>query len=182
MAKRFRFAICQIVEKCEMENLKIYKVEDKYIRYLHGVDNKVQYNKNAKRPYVGVVFTFGGFKYFVPMESPKPNHANIKSGKHILRLKNGEYGLLGFNNMIPVHKDALISFDIASEKDEKYRRLLQNQIRICNRMKADILDHAQKTYFGVLNGNEFLVKISCDFKKLEKASKNFDINYTPKKV
>ena len=83
--------------------------------------------------------------------------------------------------MIPVHKDALISFDIASEKDERYRRLLQNQIRICNRMKADILDHAQKTYFGVLNGNEFLVKISCDFKKLEKASKNFNINYTPKK-
>lgn len=164
-----------------MENLKIYKIEDKYIRYLHGVDKKVQYNKDAKRPYVGVVFTFGGFKYFVPMESPKPNHANIKSGKHILRLKNGEYGLLGFNNMIPVHKDALISFDISKEPDVKYRNLLKNQIQLCNKMKADILDHAQKTYFGVLNGNEFLVKISCDFKKLEKASKNFDINYTPKK-
>ena len=111
-----------------MENLKIYKIEDKYIRYLHGVDKKVQYNKDAKRPYVGVVFTFGGFKYFVPMESPKPNHANIKSGKHILRLKNGEYGILGFNNMIPVHKDALISFDISKEHDVKYRNLLKNQI------------------------------------------------------
>jgi len=162
-----------------MENFKIYRVEDKYIRYLHSIDNKVQYNKNAKRPYVGVVFSFGGFKYFVPMESPKPNHSNIKSGRHILRLKNGEYGLLGFNNMIPVHKDALISFDISKEPDEKYRNLLKNQIQICNKMKADILDHAQKTYFGVVNGNSFLLNISCDFKKLETASKKYKPNYTP---
>lgn len=165
-----------------MENLKIYRVEDKYIRYLHSIDNKVQYNKNAKRPYVGVVFSFGGFNYFVPMESPKPNHSKIKSGKHILRLKNGEYGLLGFNNMIPVHKDALISFDITKEPDKKYRNLLQNQIKICNRMKADILDHAQKTYFAVINGNEFLVNISCDFKKLEKASRKYNPNYSAQKT
>lgn len=164
-----------------MENLRIYRVEEKYIRYLHSIDDKVQYNKNAKRPYVGVVFSFAGFNYFVPMESPKPNHSKIKSGKHILRLKNGEYGILGFNNMIPVHKDALIIFDIAKEPDEKYRNLLQNQIRICNRMKADILDHAQKTYFGVINGNKFLVNISCDFKVLERASKKYNPNHTPKK-
>ena len=165
-----------------MENLKIYRVEDRYIRYLHSLDEKVQHNKNAKRPYVGVVFSFGGFQYFVPMESPKPNHSKIKPGKHIVKLKNGEYGLLGFNNMIPVHKDALISFDINNELDEKYRILLQNQIRVCNRMKADILDHAQKTYFSVLNGNSFLVNISCDFKKLERACKKYNPNYTKKKA
>ncbi len=180
MAKRIRFAICQIMEII-MENLKLYRIDDKYIRYLHGVDGKVQYNKDAKRPYVGVVFTFAGFQYFVPMESPKPNHVNIKSGKHILKLKNGEYGLLGFNNMIPVHKDALIGFDIDKEPDIKYRNLLKKQIQLCNKMKADILDHAQKTYFAVMNGNEFLVNISCDFRKLEKASKNFVKNYNPKK-
>ena len=145
------------------------------------IDDKVQHNKNAKRPYVGVVFSFGGFNYFVPMESPKPNHSKIKSGKHILKLKNGEYGLLGFNNMIPVHKNALISFDIAKEPDERYRNLLQNQVRICNRMKANILDHAQKTYFGVINGNEFLVKISCNFKELERASKKYNPNYNNKR-
>ena len=50
-----------------MENLKIYRVEDKYIRYLHSIDDKVQHNKNAKRPYFGVVFAFGGLNYFVPM-------------------------------------------------------------------------------------------------------------------
>ena len=157
-----------------MDKLRLYKISNHYIRYLHTRDPKVQFNKNAKRPYVGVVFSFGRFQYFVPMESPKPSHASIKPGKHILKLADGRYGLLGFNNMIPVHKDALIEFDIAKEKDEKYRALLQHQIALCNRKKADILNHAQMTYFDVTNGgNKFLVSISCDFKTLERACKAY---------
>ena len=166
-----------------METLRLYRVSDGYIRYLNSRDNRVQYNKNARRPYVGVVFNFGSFKYFVPMESPKPNHVNIKSGKHILKLKNGEYGLLGFNNMIPVHKDALIEFDINAEKDDKYKKLLQRQIAVCNRMKADILNHAQMTDFDVVNNkNKFLVGISCNFRDLEKACKTYNKDYKPKKI
>lgn len=163
-----------------MENLRIYRVTDHYVRYLHGVDDKVQYDKNARRPYVGVVFDFGGMQYFVPMESPKPNHANIKPGKHILRLDNGKYGLLGFNNMIPVHKDALIAVDIDAEPDPKYRELLKRQITLCNKMKADILNHAQMTYFDVVRGkNKFLMRISCDFRRLESACRAYDANYQP---
>lgn len=161
-----------------MERLRIYKISDKYVNYLHSVDNRVQFNKNAKRPYVGVVFKFGRHDYFVPMESPKPNHVNIKPGKHIMKLDNGKLGLLGFNNMIPVHKDALIEYDISKEKDIKYRNLLQRQISLCNKRKADILNHAQMTYFDVTSKtNKFLVKISCDFKKLETASKKYDKDY-----
>lgn len=77
-----------------MKNLQIYKISDEYIKYLHSKDSKVQYNKNTTRPYVGVVFRFAGFDYFVPMESPKPNHSKIKAGKHILKIKNGMYGYL----------------------------------------------------------------------------------------
>ena len=151
-----------------MENLRIYRVSDHYIRFLNSRDSKVQYNKNARRPYVGVVFSFGGFQYFVPMESPKPNHVNIKPGKHIIKLDGGRYGLLGFNNMIPVHKDALIALDIDAEPDEEYRELLKRQAALCNRMKADILNHAQMTYFDVVNDkNKFLVSISCNFRNLE---------------
>lgn len=164
-----------------MENLRIYRITDHYIRFLHSRDSKVQYNKGAKRPYVGVVFTFGRHKYFVPMESPKPNHANIKPGKHILKLDNGRYGLLGFNNMIPVHRDALIEFDIKAEPDEKYRRLLERQASLCNRMKADILNHAQMTYFDVTSGrNKFLIANSCDFKKLEAACKMYRKDFSSK--
>ena len=166
-----------------MDRLRIYRVSDHYIRFISKWDSKVQYNKNTCRPYIGVVFSFGGFKYFVPMESPKPNHVNIKPGKHIMKLDNGRYGLLGFNNMIPVHKDALIEFDIDAEKDEKYRELLRRQATQCNRMKADILNHAQMTYFDVVNNkNKFLVSISCNFKKLESACKVYQKDYKPKKT
>ncbi|MBQ7786133.1 MAG: type III toxin-antitoxin system ToxN/AbiQ family toxin [Clostridia bacterium] len=164
-----------------MNTLRIYKVSDAYIRFLHSRDSRVQFNKDARRPYVGVVFDFGGFKYFAPLESPKPNHANMKPGKHLLKLKDGEYGLIGFNNMIPVHKDALIEFDINAEPDEKYKRLLQRQIALCNRLKADILNHAQMTYFDVVsNKNKFLVSISCDFKNLERACKAYRKDYIPR--
>ena len=163
-----------------MEPLRIYRVSDHYIRYMNSRDRKVQYNKGARRPYVGVVFNFGGFNYFVPMESPKPNHQNIKPGKHILKLDGGRYGILGFNNMIPVHKDALIEFDINAEPDEKYRELLKRQALLCNKMKADILNHAQMTYFDVTSGkNKFLIGISCDFKKLEAAFKVYKKDFKP---
>ena len=162
-----------------MESLQIYRIDDRYIRYLWKKDNRVQYNKGNRRPYVGVVLHVGGFKYFVPMESPKDNHVNIKSGKHIMKLDDGRLGLLGFNNMVPVHKDALIEFDIDAEPDEGYRELLRRQSYICNRKKADILDHASKTYYDVVNNkNKFLVRISCNFNILEKACKE----YRPRKT
>lgn len=165
-----------------MENLRIYRVEDRYIRFLSTRDSKVQYNKGNRRPYVGVVLHVGGFQYFVPMESPKENHKNIKSGKHIIKLADGQYGMLGFNNMVPVHKDALIPFDIEKEPDQKYRELLRRQATICNRMKADILDHASRTYYDVVNNkNKFLVRISCNFKMLERACREYKKDYRPAK-
>ena len=164
-----------------MDSLRIYRITDHYIRFMNSCDSKVQYNKGAKRPYVGVVFSFAGYQYFVPMESPKPNHVNIKPGKHILKLDNGNSGMLGFNNMIPVHKDALIELDIDAEPDAKYRELLKRQAALCNRMKADILNHAQMTYFDVVQKkNKFLMRISCDFKNLEKACKAYRKDYRPK--
>ena len=165
-----------------MENLKIYRVAEHYIRFLNSRDKKVQFNKGNRRPYVGVVLHIGGFKYFVPMESPKDNHANMKPGKHILKLENGRLGLLGFNNMVPVHNDALIAFDIDAEPDTKYRELLRNQAVACNRMKADIYDRASRTYYDVTNRkNKFLVSISCDFKKLEGACKTYNKDFKQKK-
>ena len=37
-----------------------------------------------------------------PLESPKPNHVNIKGGGPVMKLDEGRLGLMGFNNMIPV--------------------------------------------------------------------------------
>lgn len=163
-----------------MDNLFLCRISDKYIRYLHSRDYRVPFNKFQRRPYVGVVLLVGGFQYFVPLESPKPNHKNIRPGKHIMKLDDGRLGLLGFNNMIPVHESAIIQFDISSEQDAKYRNLLLKQIDRCNRNKADILSHASRTYYDVVNSkSDFLVKISCNFKLLEKACQSYDPNKKP---
>ena len=39
-----------------MRNLKLYIIENEYINYLRKFDNKVAYNKNKKRPFIGVIF------------------------------------------------------------------------------------------------------------------------------
>lgn len=161
-----------------MENLRLYRVEDKYIRYLKSRDSKVQDNKNRRRPYVGVVLYVGKYNYFVPMESPKPNHANLKAGKHLLKIDGGKLGILGFNNMIPVHPSALISFDINQEPDQQYAQLLKHQIVWINRHKADVLSHASKTYYHASPSNAFLSKICCDFKKLEKACDKYNPTFS----
>ncbi len=40
-----------------MESLKIYRITEKYVCFLNTVDSRVQYNKGARRPYVGIVLT-----------------------------------------------------------------------------------------------------------------------------
>lgn len=163
-----------------METLKIYRVSDKYIRFLRSRDDKVQDNKERRRPYVGVVLLMGAYKYFVPMESPKPNHAKIKPGRHIMMLEDGKLGLLGFNNMIPIPDTALIDFDINKEPDPKYAELLRRQASFINRKKADIFTHAAQTYYHtVTKKNRFLLGICCDFRKLERACDKYDPNYQP---
>lgn len=160
-----------------MESLRIYRINEHYINYLNLKDNRVQLNKGQRRPYVGIVLFVGSHKYFVPMESPKPNHAKIKKGVHLLFLDNGSLGLLGFNNMIPVHDSAIIPFDINNEPDEKYAELLRRQASYINKNKATVLDHASKTYYKrVNNPSDFFKKICCDFLKLERACSRYDPN------
>jgi protein AbiQ len=161
-----------------MESLRLYRINSKYINYLRSVDKKVQFNKQAKRPYVGIVLYVGEYRYFAPLESPKDNHKNIKSGKHLVKIDNGNLGLIGFNNMIPINDLALIEFDINAETDVKYAELLKRQVTWLNKNKATIYDHANKTYYSVANNtNKFLVSISCNFKNLEKASKKYNPKY-----
>lgn len=160
-----------------MENLKIYRIDDKYVRFLKSRDSRVQDNKNRRRPYVGIVLIVGTYRYFVPMESPKPNHAKIKPGRHILKIDGGRLGLLGFNNMLPVPDCALVAFDIDGEPDRRYSELLKRQAAWINRNKADIMSRASDTYFKRTNGgNAFLERICCDFRKLERACRRYDPN------
>lgn len=164
-----------------MGYLKFYHIKEEYIAYLHRTDRRVQFNKGERRPYVGVVLKVNGQNYYVPLESPKPNHANIKSGGPILKLDEGRLGIMGFNNMVPVKQGQLIEFDIAAETDKEYQTLLLKQFHYCAKNKDIIERRAINTYAKQVSGkNPFYEKVCCDFRKLETACKRYNPNWKPK--
>ena len=141
----------------------------------------MQYNKGQKRPYVGIVLQVNSSDYFVPLESPKKNHANINAGGPVLKLDDGKLGIMGFNNMIPVPNEALIYFDFNDIEDQKYKALLINQLNYCNKNKDLILRRAETTYKKTTSGKvPHYRKVCCNFRKLEKMCRNYDPNYKPK--
>lgn len=164
-----------------MGAFRFYHIEEKYIRYLYSIDKRVQFNKGQRRPYVGVVLSISGMDYYVPLESPKPNHVNIKSGGPVLKLDGGNLGIMGFNNMIPTIPECLVRFDISKVTDEKYRMLLFNQLRYCDKHKELILNRAQTVYEKAVKQKvPFYTSACCDFLKLERKCRNYDPNYKPK--
>ncbi len=118
-----------------MNKLKLYKIDVNYIKYLYSFDKRVQFNPqrediySEKRPYLGIVLNINDFNYYVPLEHPRPNHQKMKNNTFIFKIQNGRFGILGFNNMIPVKKDSIIDFDINKE-DIKYRNILIRQYHI----------------------------------------------------
>lgn len=165
-----------------MSALKFYHVSEKYVRYLNSVDPKVQYNKGQRRPYVGIVLSVNNIDYFVPLESPKFNHKNIKSGGPVMKLDEGKLGIMGFNNMIPVAPSSLIEFDILAVEDEKYKALLLNQLQFCRRNHKLIRNRAEKVYKKrTQDKTAFYISCCCDFKNLEKCCKKYNPEYKKKK-
>ena len=115
-----------------MEKLKLYFIDNNYIEYLRKFDKKVAYNKVPNRPYVGIVYTYNNFKYFAPLTSPKEKHISMNNNViDIFKIKSGELGVINLNNMIPCVLEVLTEA-IPNINDEKYKKLLENQISEIN--------------------------------------------------
>ena len=162
-----------------LNNLRLYKIDINYIKYLYSFDNRVQYNPDredvysAKRPYLGVVLKIDKYDYFVPLEHPRQSHQTMKNNIFIFKIHNGKYGILGFNNMIPVKKEQLIEFDINKE-NARYKQILISQYHFCNKHSKEIEEKANETYNRSIK-NHFMKKICCDFRLLEKKSEEYKI-------
>lgn len=163
-----------------MNKLRLYRVEIEYIKYLYKFDNRVQYDSNkekmytAKRPYLGIVLNMNNLNYFVPLEHPRKEHQKMKKNLFIYKIHNGKYGILGFNNMIPIPNSQLIKFDI-NQENEKYRQILISQYHFCNKHIEEIMSRAKNTYIRRINEkNKFLIKICCDFELLEQKCKEYE--------
>lgn len=132
--------------------LKIVKVDYKYCEYLRKYDNKVVYNAGIKelRPFIGVLFKIKDCEYFAPLSSPKLKHQNLKNTIDLIKINNGTYGVINFNNMIPVTKKNYKIFDLNKEtknKNEKLRiELLKNQLRWINSNRVEIMQKSKVLY------------------------------------
>lgn len=162
--------------------LKIVKVDSKYCDYLRKFDSRVPYNAGKKelRPFIGVLFTIGSVEYFAPLSSPKPKHKLLKNTLDLIKISNGEYGVVNINNMIPVTKNNYIEFDlnakVDSNKERLFLELLRNQIRWLNSNRKTIMTKAKRLY-QLYKNNELPVNVCnrcCNFIELEYASLKYE--------
>lgn len=159
-----------------IDKLNFYTVNDEYIEYLYQFDKRVPYNKNSKRPYIGVVLKFKDINYFAPLFSPKINHPKYSDNPTYMRIGT-DYGIVRFNNMIPVPINELKYLNINNVKDEKYRMLLISQNHFIKLHSEKILKKAIKLYTWVtVDNKDFFVNLSCNFKLLEEKSKLYKSN------
>lgn len=116
-----------------MKSLKLYFIYDKYIDYLRKFDKRVPYNKNKKRPYIGIVYEYNGINYFAPLSSPKKKHLKIRQNAvDVFKIDDGKLGVININNMVPTPLECLTDVFSNFNGNEEYRSLLFNQLKKIN--------------------------------------------------
>ena len=160
--------------------LKIVKVDSKYCNYLRKYDSKIPYNAGIKelRPFIGVLFKVNKLEYFAPLSSPKPKHLTLKNTIDLIKISGGEYGVINFNNMIPVNKN-YTKFDLSKKyKDiskKKRIELLNNQLRWLNENKKEIY-FKSKLLYNLYKENKLPKNVKdrcCNFILLEEKCKKY---------
>lgn len=164
------------------EKLVLVRLDVEYCNYLRKFDDKVPYNycKKELRPFVGVLFEVNNCKYFAPLSSPKPKHLKLKSKLDFLKIDNGKLGAINFNNMLPVTENNIIKLDLDKEcltkSEEKYTKLLKEQIYWLNRNDKKLYDRAKTLYTKYVNG-ELELNVAtrcCNFKLLEEKCNEYN--------
>ena len=157
------------------KSFKIVKVDSKYCDYLRQYDNKVSYNAGTKdlRPFIGVLFMIDKCEYFAPLSSPKPKHSKLKNTLDLIKIENGTYGVVNFNNMIPVMDKNYVIFDLNKKTEnraENFRlELLRNQLRWLTANKKDV-NTKSKLLYNLYKSNKLPKNVKdrcCNFPLLQ---------------
>lgn len=123
MAMRKRIAI--LTRRIMQSEFSLYKVDMKYIRNLHNIDDKVlsvsPQTGKSNRVFVGIVVVCGIHNYCIPLSSPKEKHKNMKNSMDFSKIEvDGEFlGVLNFNLMIPIEEKQLQMIDIMIHKRDR---------------------------------------------------------------
>ena len=164
------------------KSFKIVKVDSKYCDYLRQYDNKVSYNAGTKdlRPFIGVLFMIDKCEYFAPLSSPKPKHSKLKNTLDLIKIENGTYGVVNFNNMIPVMNKNYVIFDLnkkTEDKRENFRlELLRNQLRWLTANKKDV-NTKSKLLYNLYKSNKLPKNVKdrcCNFPLLEEKCREYN--------
>ncbi len=164
------------------KSFKIVKVDYNYCNYLRKYDNRVSYNAGIKelRPFIGVLFMVEDKEYFAPLSSPKPKHIKMKNNIDIIKIDNGNLGVINFNNMIPVTKNNYIMFDLygipKNDNEKKRQELLKSQLLWLNKNNKIIRNKAIKLYMFYKEDRlpKNVKDRCCNFILLEEKSKEYN--------
>lgn len=165
-----------------LRKIQIVKIDSDYCDFLRKYDSKVPYNAGVKelRPFIGILFKIENYEYFAPLSSPKAKHSRLLNTIDIIKIANGELGVINFNNMIPVYKDNYQLIDLnkkTSNKSELMRIiLLRNQLRWLNTNRVDIYSKSSLLYEKYINGllPENVTNRCCNFKLLEEKCEEYN--------
>ncbi|MGN0006351.1 MAG: type III toxin-antitoxin system ToxN/AbiQ family toxin [Candidatus Gastranaerophilaceae bacterium] len=189
------------------KQLYLYRINIDYIKYLHNFDKEVYYDEEDKdyenKPYLGIIVSNNGYKYFIPLTSAKEKHKNMmNSGDNYIMiyekislqdsmkidtqnwiskimLEQNTFivkhilSILDIKKMIPVPDGVFHKENIDSMKDTGRKRLLLKEYEFLSPMKEKILKKADKLYLRQLNNNKIFTGY-CNFSLLEEASKKYE--------
>ncbi len=168
--------------------MRLYGITDEYIRFIRESFPRVYSNKEDERihtrKYLGAVIEINGFKYYIPLSSPKDKHDYIytdgkktirKSSLIVIRITEGEgdkaelKGTLQIGTMIPVPESELVEYDVNNEQDRRYKELIWSELEFIRKNEDKIIKNARILYNKKKYGsNEKVVQNSLDFQSVER--------------
>ena len=164
----------------KQERLNLYRIDMKYIRNLHNIDNRVssvspQIGKQH-RIYVGIVVICNQRKYLIPLSHPVEKHKRMNPRADfdkIIDKKGKLLGVLNYNLMIPVEERQLLKVDLKEEKKDSvgekyYKQLCIDELNWCRKYADVIINKANCLYQLCTSESNYKGKERClDFKRLE---------------
>ena len=175
-------------ERVDLDELRVYSISDAYIEYLREHNPNVYSNKIDNRihtrKYIGVVIEIAGYKYYIPMSSPKETDYQVAGNGKVIKksivpimrivVKNNKgenelKGTLRISHMIPVPESELELYDLDNEPDAEYKDLVQNEVIFIRKQRDKIVANAQLLYKQKRHNDQTAgyVKYALDYSALE---------------
>jgi len=119
-------------------------------------------------------------EYFAPLSSPKPKHCNLTNTMDLIKIDNGKYGVVNFNNMLPVTSKNYSLFNLntvpLTTKELNRQNLLKTQLRWLNNNIKEVKGKAIRLYNSYKKGilPNRIKDRCCNFILLEEKCKEYN--------